>query len=167
MINPALAQTAVGVVPRRAQRHGAPGINNTFRQVGIATGTAMLGAVFQARVETRLTDLGAVPKARVAQAAEAISAGQTRGIPAARDAFVGALDEILIVAAVIAFVCAVAGAGADPRPRLRGARRQQRAVAERRVQRQPERYGHGHHGQGRAHARHVTQAPGHQRHRQR
>ena len=108
IVNPALAQTAVGVVPRARSGMGS-GINTTFRQVGIATGTAALGAIFQSRVESRLTDLGSVPRARVAQAAEAISAGQTRGIPAARDAFVGALDEILIVAAVIAFVCALLG----------------------------------------------------------
>ena len=46
MINPPLASTAVGVVP--VERSGmASGINNTFRQVGIATGIAGLGAVFQ------------------------------------------------------------------------------------------------------------------------
>ncbi len=108
IVNPALAQTAVGVVPRARSGMGS-GINTTFRQVGIATGTAALGAIFQSRVESRLTDLGSVPRARVGQAAEAISAGQTRGIPAARDAFVGALDEILIVAAVVALVCALLG----------------------------------------------------------
>ena len=53
MVNPSLAQTAVGVVPRARSGMGS-GINNTFRQVGIATGTAMLGAIFQARVESRL-----------------------------------------------------------------------------------------------------------------
>src|SRR6476469_3691002 len=46
MINPPLASTAVGVV--HYTRSGmASGINNTFRQVGIATGVAGLGAVFQ------------------------------------------------------------------------------------------------------------------------
>ena len=71
MVNPALAQTAVGVVPRARSGMGS-GINTTFRQVGIATGTAALGAIFQARVESRLSGSGALPKARVAQAAEAI-----------------------------------------------------------------------------------------------
>ncbi|HLX21054.1 MAG TPA: MFS transporter [Gaiellaceae bacterium] len=47
MVNPALATTAVSVVP--PQRAGmAAGVNNTFRQVGIATGIAGLGAIFQA-----------------------------------------------------------------------------------------------------------------------
>src|SRR6185437_121448 len=42
LINPALASTAIGVVP--PQRSGmASGINSTFRQVGIATGIAVLG----------------------------------------------------------------------------------------------------------------------------
>src|SRR5438105_9719182 len=46
LINPPLASTAVGVV--HYSRSGmASGINNTFRQVGIATGIAGLGAVFQ------------------------------------------------------------------------------------------------------------------------
>ena len=47
MVNPPLATTAVSVVP--VQRAGmAAGVNNTFRQVGIATGIAGLGAIFQA-----------------------------------------------------------------------------------------------------------------------
>jgi EmrB/QacA subfamily drug resistance transporter len=46
LVNAPLAVTAVGVVePRRAGM--ASGINNTFRQVGIATGIAGLGAIFQ------------------------------------------------------------------------------------------------------------------------
>jgi EmrB/QacA subfamily drug resistance transporter len=46
LVNPPLASTAIGVVPQ--ERSGmASGINSTFRQVGIATGIAGLGAVFQ------------------------------------------------------------------------------------------------------------------------
>ena len=48
-VNPALASTAIGVVP--PQRSGmASGINNTFRQVGIATGIAALGALFESTI---------------------------------------------------------------------------------------------------------------------
>jgi EmrB/QacA subfamily drug resistance transporter len=48
LVNPPLASTAVSVVePRRAGM--ASGINNTFRQVGIATGVAALGAILQAK----------------------------------------------------------------------------------------------------------------------
>jgi EmrB/QacA subfamily drug resistance transporter len=46
MINPPLASTAIGVV-HHSRSGMASGINNTFRQVGIATGIAGLGAVFQ------------------------------------------------------------------------------------------------------------------------
>jgi EmrB/QacA subfamily drug resistance transporter len=54
MINPPLASTAVGVVaPARSGM--ASGINNTFRQVGIATGIAGLGAVFQHDITRKTT----------------------------------------------------------------------------------------------------------------
>ena len=56
MINPPLASTAIGVVPH--ERSGmASGINSTFRQVGIATGIAGLGAVFQHSVTKHTTAL--------------------------------------------------------------------------------------------------------------
>ena len=49
LVNVPLAQTAVGVVePARAGM--ASGINATFRQVGIATGVAALGAIFSHHV---------------------------------------------------------------------------------------------------------------------
>src|SRR5579862_6398098 len=44
MVNPSLASTAIGVVP--PQRSGmASGINSTFRQLGVATGIAVLGSI--------------------------------------------------------------------------------------------------------------------------
>ena len=52
LVNPPLASTAVGVVP--PQRAGmASGINSTFRQVGIATGIALLGTLFSNKVNRR------------------------------------------------------------------------------------------------------------------
>src|SRR5271170_4574807 len=54
MINPPLASTAVGVV-HHSRSGMASGINNTFRQVGIATGIAGLGAVFQHDVTRNTT----------------------------------------------------------------------------------------------------------------
>ena len=48
LVNPPLASTAVGVVePQRAGM--ASGINSTFRQVGIATGIALLGSCSRTR----------------------------------------------------------------------------------------------------------------------
>ncbi|MGV9826120.1 MULTISPECIES: MFS transporter [unclassified Gordonia (in: high G+C Gram-positive bacteria)] len=55
LVNPPLASTAVGVVP--VYRSGmASGINNTFRQVGIAVGIAVYGSVFSARMTSSMRD---------------------------------------------------------------------------------------------------------------
>jgi MFS family permease len=89
MVNAPLASTAVSTV--RQERAGmASGINNTFRQVGIATGIAGLGAIFANQVDPRA----------YAPHADA----------AARASFVSALNHVLIVAAVIALVGAVLAA---------------------------------------------------------
>jgi EmrB/QacA subfamily drug resistance transporter len=110
LTNPGIASTALGVV--EAARAGmASGINSTFRQVGIATGVAALGAVFQARIESRLAEL--VPRAPDAFAeAVASGAGQAaiQSAPpqfredaavAAEQAFVSGVNEILLIAAAV------------------------------------------------------------------
>ena len=95
MVNPPLASTAIGVVdPRRAGM--ASGVNNTFRQVGIATGIAAFGAIFQHRVQSELH----VSSGGLA----AIIAGHGE---AARHAFVVGLNELFLIAAAVAFVGAV------------------------------------------------------------
>jgi EmrB/QacA subfamily drug resistance transporter len=84
LVNPPLASAAIAVVP--PERSGmASGANSTFRQVGIATGIAALGAVFQ---HDLLQGMLAHDSHRVA--------------------FVGAFDSILKIAAVVAFVGAIA-----------------------------------------------------------
>jgi MFS family permease len=114
MTNPGIASTAIAVVPPARVGMGA-GINNTFRQVGIATGIAALGAVFQARVESKLSDT--LPNAP-AGLAELVSSGGTeaalRAMPpggrtaqvadASTVAFTSALNEILLIGAVVALV---------------------------------------------------------------
>jgi EmrB/QacA subfamily drug resistance transporter len=93
--NPPLATAAIGVVePRRSG--AASGINSTFRQVGIATGIAALGALFQAHLNDALG-----PRLGKAVSAGAIPPG-ARG--AAERAFIDGLNEILVVAAIVAFV---------------------------------------------------------------
>ena len=63
LVNVPLAQTAVGVVePARAGM--ASGINATFRQVGIATGVAALGAIFSHHVVRRRARPGGADRAR-------------------------------------------------------------------------------------------------------
>ena len=116
MANPSIATTAVSVV--LPQRSGmASGINNTFRQAGIATGIAGLGAIFQHQVQTKFIDaLAGTPVAgRSHELAHAVSSGAapqaigsappaTRGViaHAARSAFVGGLNDILVVAGIVA-----------------------------------------------------------------
>jgi len=121
MVNPALAQGAVGVV--RPEMSGvASGINNTCRQVGIATGIAALGAIFQGQIQTKLAGAlaGTPAEGRVHELARGIAGGgasqikqslppQFRGrfTEAANSAFCSGFNEILIVGAVVALVGAV------------------------------------------------------------
>ena len=82
IISPALAAAMVGVLSE--EKTGlASGINNTFRQLGIAVGIAVLGAIFQAQ-------LGGQPEGSVA--------------PAQPGLFTSALSDIFLVAALAAFV---------------------------------------------------------------
>ena len=99
MVNAPLASTAVSVVePRRAGM--ASGTNNTFRQMGIATGIAGLGAIFQDTIKSNLHGTGS---------AQAVASGAVRGGEIARAAFISGLNEILLVAAFVAFAGAVLG----------------------------------------------------------
>ncbi|MGI8411943.1 MAG: DHA2 family efflux MFS transporter permease subunit [Solirubrobacteraceae bacterium] len=117
LVNVPLASTAVGVVhPSRAGM--ASGINSTFRQVGIAAGIAGVGSIFAARIRDGvISGLAGTPLAHSShQLALAISSGHAAGAiasapPAARGqlaavsirSFVGGLNDILMIAAVIAF----------------------------------------------------------------
>jgi EmrB/QacA subfamily drug resistance transporter len=122
MVNPPLASTAVGVVgPERAGM--ASGINSTFRQVGIATGIAVLGTLFSHKVASDVrAQMAAVPglSAHSGQVATAVQSGQIGHLIArlpgglarsiaviTRSAFTAGLNEILLVAAIIAFVSGV------------------------------------------------------------
>ncbi len=122
LVNPPLASTAVGVVP--PQRAGmASGINSTFRQVGIATGIALLGSLFSNQVKDQVMSLAAaVPglSSRGPQIAAAVQSGQIGQVIAklplsarqsvgviTRTAFTTGLNLILLVAAIIALVSGV------------------------------------------------------------
>ena len=128
LVNPPLASTAVGVVP--VEHSGmASGINSTFRQVGIATGIAGLGAVFQHSVTHGTTAaLIASGHAREivstahGQLGTLLESGEVTRIaqslsPAARTAldhsyrvgFTGAFTTIAAIAAMVALVGAVLG----------------------------------------------------------
>jgi EmrB/QacA subfamily drug resistance transporter len=125
LVNPPLSSAQIGVVdPRRGGM--ASGIGNTFRQVGIATGIAGYGALFQHTVaEKTIAALGAAP-GRMAQLpdnlGQLIASGQVRQViaelpPEARGAFAhavrvgftGSLRELFLIAAGVAAVGALAG----------------------------------------------------------
>ena len=52
LLNPVIADVAVSVVPKEHSGMAA-GINDTFRQVGVAVGIAVWGAIFVGRGATR------------------------------------------------------------------------------------------------------------------
>ena len=123
LINPNLAQAAIGVVHPR-QSGMASGINNTFRQVGIATGIAALGAVFQTRVEDKvISALANTPVAdRAGEIANGIASGGgqagLQAVPAgsrsvveaaAKHAFISGLNELFVIGAIVALVGGLIG----------------------------------------------------------
>ena len=121
LINPPLASTAIGVVP--PQKSGmAAGVNNTFRQVGIATGIAVLGALFESGITNHLAPklLHTPVAGKAATIAHAVAAGggeqvirntpvslRVTAATAIHDSFATALNEILLVAGIVALVGAL------------------------------------------------------------
>jgi EmrB/QacA subfamily drug resistance transporter len=120
LINPPLASTAVGVV-HHSRSGMASGINNTFRQVGIATGIAGLGATFQHDITRNTTAAlasgpghtvlhtsrqqltGALVSGDVRRLAHSLpGAGRSALMHAYRVGFTDAFTSILIVAACVA-----------------------------------------------------------------
>jgi EmrB/QacA subfamily drug resistance transporter len=117
--NPGIGQAAIAVVPVHKSGMGS-GINTTFRQVGIATGVAALGAVFQSRVDSKLSEL--LPHAP-AGLGEVVASSGSRGVAAlhlppvvhakavhaADAAFVSGFNEIVMIATLLSFVGAALG----------------------------------------------------------
>ncbi|GAA4757229.1 MFS transporter [Gordonia alkaliphila] len=122
LVNPPLASTAVGVVP--VDRSGmASGINNTFRQVGIAVGIAVYGTLFSSKIVDSLREsLGHTRLAdHVDGIAKAVTAGDQKAlvekVPAdlrtdAADtiatAFTDGLNQLFLISGVVAIVGGVA-----------------------------------------------------------
>ena len=125
--NPVLASATVSVVP--PERSGmATGSSSTFRQVGIATGIAGLGAVFlsQIRPDTISALAGsaggrgvlahggsrlnaAITGSGIHDAAAAVPSAQARQalIDAYRSGFATTLDRLMVIGMVVALVGAV------------------------------------------------------------
>jgi EmrB/QacA subfamily drug resistance transporter len=120
LLNPVIADVAVSVVPKE-QSGMASGINDTFRQVGIAVGIAVWGAILVGRGADKVDALTAGTAAsspeRSRELMEAASSGnldQALGaVPpqahetlsdAAREGFLTGLNDVLVLAALIAFI---------------------------------------------------------------
>ena len=101
--NPSLATTAVGVVaPERSGM--ASGINNTFRQVGIATGIAGLGALFEHLVASKFRSH--IPSQVLVNGSPSVVPPGLRH--AYLTSYTSALNELFLIAAIAAFVGAIA-----------------------------------------------------------
>jgi EmrB/QacA subfamily drug resistance transporter len=121
LVNVPLIATAVGVV---APRHAgmASGINSTFRQMGVATGIAVLGTIFIGRIHTTvIAKLADTPLAARSHDIALAAGGGRIGeglsqIPAAlrplvqaatRAGFVDGLNLILLISALLTFLAAI------------------------------------------------------------
>ncbi|MFI5053215.1 MAG: DHA2 family efflux MFS transporter permease subunit [Acidimicrobiia bacterium] len=121
LIGPTLAQVSVGIVPPQ-QSGMASGVNTTFRQLGLVTGIAALGAVFQHQVRVHVSAALAGTQAAYLgpSFANSVSSGGTVAFVkrtatkfhatldhAAQVSFSAGFSEILLFGSVIAFVGAV------------------------------------------------------------
>jgi EmrB/QacA subfamily drug resistance transporter len=123
LLNPVIADVALSVVPKE-QSGMAAGINDTFRQVGVAVGIAVWGAVFVGRGADKAAEVAAGTPAAVGdrprELVEAASSGgldQALGAvpPGARDAvanaanqgFLAGLNDVLLLGALLSFAGAV------------------------------------------------------------
>ena len=122
IVNPPLASTAVGVVD--PQRSGmASGVNTTFRQIGIATGTAVYGSIFASSFHQQLGQalvsipsleqhlsivVTAVQQGDAPRVINAVPGSLRAPLGAAIHAsFASALNVLLVVSGVLALVGAV------------------------------------------------------------
>jgi EmrB/QacA subfamily drug resistance transporter len=123
LLNPVIADVALSVVPK--EKSGmASGINDTFRQVGIAVGIAAWGAIFLGRGESEVRELAAGTPAATGdrprelveasssgnldQALGAVPAGSRETVgDAAREGFLAGMNDILVLGGVLAIAGAV------------------------------------------------------------
>jgi EmrB/QacA subfamily drug resistance transporter len=123
LLNPVIADVAVSVVPKE-QSGMATGINSTFRQVGVAVGIAVWGAIFVGRGADKVGELTAgTPAAsgdRPRELVEAASSGNLdqalatvpsdarQGVSdAAREGFLTGLNDVLTLGALLSLAGAV------------------------------------------------------------
>jgi EmrB/QacA subfamily drug resistance transporter len=107
LINPVIANLALSTVPDE-QSGVASGTNDTFRQLGVATGVAALGALLLARATAHVQEVLDVPREQARRLADGVSSGGLEPdlpapvVAAARQGFLDGLNEVLIVGAGLA-----------------------------------------------------------------
>jgi len=120
LVNPPLSSLAVTLLGP-AHTGLASAVNNTFRQVGTATGIAVLGAVFQQSVQSaashslaraRIPGAGAIARAEASNTGLPLHIAAPPGLQAtildtAHRSFVTGFNEIITVAAAVAFAGAL------------------------------------------------------------
>jgi EmrB/QacA subfamily drug resistance transporter len=123
LLNPVIADVAVSVVPRE-QSGMAAGINDTFRQVGVAVGIAVWGAIFVGRGADKVGELTAgTPAARGDRPRELVEAASSGNLEpalatfppetrqavsnAAREGFLTGFNDVLMLGALVSFAGAV------------------------------------------------------------
>jgi EmrB/QacA subfamily drug resistance transporter len=123
LLNPVIADVALSVVPK--ERSGmAAGINDTFRQVGVAVGVAVWGAIFIGRGADKVRELAAGTSSAAGdhprQLMEAMSSGglhqvtatvppgaRQTAVSAAGEGFLAGFNDVLTLGALVAFAGAL------------------------------------------------------------
>ncbi len=119
LLNPAIADVAVSVVPKE-QSGMASGINDTFRQVGVALGVAVWGAIFLGAGSSKVQELTGLGADRSRELVEAPSSGnldhaltqvpagsREQVADAAREGFVAGFNNISVLGGILAFAAAI------------------------------------------------------------
>jgi EmrB/QacA subfamily drug resistance transporter len=123
MVNPVLASSSVAVVPVERSGMGS-GANSTFRQIGLATGIAGLGAIFANQIQHRTATVlehttagqqvlhqggaqlaAAMQSGSVRQAAAAVPGpARTVLLHAYRIGFSHVFNDLMVIGAAVAFI---------------------------------------------------------------
>jgi EmrB/QacA subfamily drug resistance transporter len=123
LLNPVIGDVALSVVPK--ERSGmAAGINDTFRQVGVAVGVAVWGAIFVAQGAAKVSDLTAgTATAQGDQPRHLVEAASSGSLPqalaavpqqaqpavehAAREGFLAGFNDVLTLGGLLCLAGAV------------------------------------------------------------
>ncbi len=123
LLNPVIADVALSVVPK--ERSGmAAGINDTFRQLGVAVGVAVWGAIFVGRGAAKVSELAsgtsAASGSRPRELVEAASSGNLHEVlasappqarqqasDAAQQGFLAGFNDVLMLGGLLCLAGAV------------------------------------------------------------